>query len=122
MVKLDAQEMNRVLLNILDNSVKYKKRSSVEVKMNLYEKENFIVLEISDNGIGVPNEDLSKMFLSFYRADVSRTNPNEGSGLGLAIAKHIIEAHDGEITAYNMDGLTIKIVLPTVHNKSLTKI
>jgi signal transduction histidine kinase len=122
MVKLDAQEMNRVLLNILENSVKYKKKSSVEVKMNLYEKENLIVLEISDNGAGVPNEDLSKMFLSFYRADVSRTNPNEGSGLGLAIAKHIVEAHDGEITAYNMDGLTIKIVLPTIHNKSLIKI
>ena len=124
MVKLDTQEMKRVLLNILDNSVKYKEKSKekIKVKINLYEKEEFVVLEFSDNGTGVPDKDLSKLFLSFYRVDVSRTNPNEGSGLGLSIAKHIIEAHDGEITAYNMDGLTIKIVLPKALNKGLTKI
>lgn len=124
MVKLDTQEMNRVLLNILDNSVKYKEKSKekFKVKINLYEKEDLVVLELSDNGTGVPEEDLSKLFLSFYRVDVSRTNSNEGSGLGLSIAKHIIEAHDGQITAYNMDGLTIKIVLPKVLNKGLPKI
>lgn len=112
LAKLDIQEMNRVLLNIVGNSIKYNKEIKVEINIELYEKDNLIVLEISDNGTGVPEEDLSKLFLSFYRGDASRTKPNEGSGLGLAIAKHIVEAHDGAITAYNKDGLTIKITLP----------
>ena len=112
MVKLDPQEINRVLLNILNNSVKYNKNKKVEIQIYLYEKGNLVVLEISDNGIGVSEEDLSKLFLRFYRGDASRTKPNEGSGLGLAISKHIIEAHGGEIMAYNRNGLTIKITFP----------
>jgi signal transduction histidine kinase len=116
LIKLDSQEMNRVLLNILGNSVKYNKDISVKINITLYERDNFIILEISDNGTGVLEEDLSKLFLSFYRGDTSRTKPNEGSGLGLAIARHIVEAHDGEISAYNMDGLTIKITLPKINN------
>ncbi|NRU23190.1 signal transduction histidine kinase [Clostridium beijerinckii] len=96
----------------MDNSVKYKQKNLVKIKIKLYEDEEFAILEISDNGSGVPDEELSKLFLSFYRGDVSRTKPNEGSGLGLAIAKHIIEAHDGDIKAFNNDGLTIRITLP----------
>jgi len=113
-VKIDCQEMNRVLLNIIENSVKYKIEGKGKIKIRLQEEEKIVVLEISDNGRGVEDEELSNLFLRFYRGDVSRTNPNEGSGLGLAIAKHIIEAHDGEITAYNKNGLTIKIILPKI--------
>ncbi|EHJ00189.1 integral membrane sensor signal transduction histidine kinase [Clostridium sp. DL-VIII] len=116
MVKLDPQEINRVLLNILNNSVKYNKNRKVKIQIYLYEKENLVILEISDNGIGVPEEDLSKLFLRFYRGDASRTKPNEGSGLGLAISKHIIEAHGGKITACNRNGLTIKITFPKNYN------
>lgn len=112
MVKLDSQEMNRVLLNILNNSVKYRGDNKVKVTIKLFEKETAVTLEISDNGTGVPDEDISKLFLSFYRGDISRTKPNEGSGLGLAIAKHIVEAHGGKIEAYNKEGLTIKITIP----------
>ncbi|OPJ62351.1 sensor histidine kinase [Clostridium chromiireducens] len=117
MVKLDQKEMNRVLLNILDNSMKYKAENKAFIRIRLCEKEDFVVIEISDNGRGVQEEELVKLFTSFYRGDVSRTKPNEGSGLGLAIAKHIVEAHDGEISAYNMQGLTIKITLPKNYNK-----
>jgi signal transduction histidine kinase len=113
-VKIDSQEMNRVLLNIVENSVKYKGDCICEIKIKLYEKENFVVLELSDNGKGVEEEELSNLFMSFYRGDVSRANPNEGSGLGLAIAKNIVEAHGGKIAAYNMHGLTIKITLPKI--------
>ena len=112
MVKLDCQEMNRVLLNILGNSLKYKVNHNCEIKINLSEEGKYVVLEITDNGTGVPEEELSKLFSSFYRGDVSRTKPNEGSGLGLAIAKHIVEAHGGKIEAYNKEGLTVKITLP----------
>jgi signal transduction histidine kinase len=113
-VKIDSQEMNRVLLNIVENSIKYKGNCKGKIKINLYEEEELLVLELSDNGKGVEEEELSNLFVSFYRGDASRTNPNEGSGLGLAIAKNIVEAHDGKIVAYNMDGLTIKITLPKI--------
>lgn len=116
-VKLDCKEMNRVFLNILENSVKYKKDDLGLVTIKLYERENRVVIEIADNGKGVSDDELSNLFLSFYRGDSSRTNPSEGSGLGLSISKHIVEAHDGEIMAENMNGLTLKIILPIINRK-----
>jgi len=116
-IKIDCQEMNRVLLNIVENSIKYKDNCKGEIKINLYEEDDSVVLELSDNGKGVEEEELSNLFVSFYRGDASRTNPNEGSGLGLAIAKNIVEAHAGKIVAYNMNGLTIKITLPKILDK-----
>lgn len=113
-IKVDFQEMNRVLFNIVENSIKYNKDSFTKVKISLYEIENAVVLELGDNGKGVLEEELTNLFVSFYRGDISRTNPSEGSGLGLAIAKHIVEAHGGEIKAYNMNGLVIKIILPKI--------
>ena len=118
-IKIDCQEMNRVLLNIIENSIKYKGDYNGKIKINLDEEEDFVVLELSDNGKGVEEEELSNLFESFYRGDASRTNPNEGSGLGLAIAKNIVEAHDGKIVAYNKDGLTIKITLPKIFDIDL---
>lgn len=116
-VKLDCQEMNRVLLNIVENSVKYKGEKKVKVKITVTEKDDFVHLELSDNGSGVEEKELPNLFLSFYRGDVSRTNPSEGSGLGLAIAKNIVEAHGGKIKARNMNGLTINITLPKILDK-----
>lgn len=113
-VKIDCKEMNRVFLNILENSVKYKKNNIGLVKLKLYEKENSVVIEIADNGKGVSDDELSNLFISFYRADSSRTNPSEGSGLGLSISKHIVEAHGGEIIAENTKGLILKIILPII--------
>ena len=69
-------------------------------------------MKIKDDGPGVLEENLSRLFVSFYREDTARTNPSEGSGLGLSIAEHIVKAHGGEITAENMDGLVITITLP----------
>lgn len=115
-VKLDPREMNRVLLNILGNSIKYNKDINVQINIKLYEENDFVAIEISDNGTGVLEEDISKLFLSFYRGDASRTKPNEGSGLGLAIAKQIVEAHDGKIVAYNNNGLVIKMIIPKNDN------
>lgn len=116
-VKLDCQEMNRVLLNIIENSVKYKGDNKITVKIIVDEREDNVFIELSDNGNGVEEEELPNLFVSFYRGDISRTNPSEGSGLGLAIAKNIVEAHGGKIAAYNMDGLTINITLPKILDK-----
>jgi signal transduction histidine kinase len=113
-VKLDQNEMGRVLNNIFENSVKYKTSEIGSAKAELTRNGGNIVLTIADDGPGVETEDLAKLFTRFYRADLSRTNPQAGSGLGLAIAKHIVNAHDGTIAAQNEHGLKIEITLPVL--------
>jgi len=111
-VKLDRREMGRVLANILGNSVKYKTEETGRVKAGLKRSGDGAVITIADDGPGVPQEELPKLFTRFYRGDPSRTNPQEGSGLGLAIAKHIVNYHDGTITACSNGGIEITITLP----------
>ncbi|MDO5518294.1 MAG: HAMP domain-containing sensor histidine kinase [Clostridium sp.] len=111
-VKIDCREIDRVITNILENSVKYNINENKKSKILLYEENDNAVLEISDNGQGVNEEMLDKLFDSFYRGDPSRTRSGEGSGLGLSISKYIVEAHEGKIEAFNREGLTIKITLP----------
>ncbi|WP_293978411.1 cell wall metabolism sensor histidine kinase WalK [uncultured Clostridium sp.] len=111
-IKIDCREIRRVILNILDNTVKYNDRENKESEFYISKEDGMLVIKISDNGKGVDDEILGKLFESFYRADPSRTNPSQGSGLGLAIAKNIVEAHRGKIEASNNNGLTIVIKLP----------
>ena len=114
LINIDSEEINRVLMNILENSVKYKTRDYGNVNITVNKQGDTIVLRIKDDGPGVLEENLSRLFVSFYRGDAARTNPSEGSGLGLSISEHIVKAHDGKITAENMDGLVITITLPIV--------
>lgn len=113
-VNIDIKEMDRVLLNVLENSVKYKKEVIGKAEIKLFEDNKYVIIDIKDNGIGVKKEELDNLFISFYRCDPSRSNSSKGSGLGLAIAKEIVKGHNGEILAYsdNDDGLGIKIKLP----------
>ena len=110
-IQIDKKEMNRVLVNILENSVKYKVAEMGHVKAHLEQIGSNVVLKMTDDGPGVEPENLSKLFTQFYRTDSSRTNPHEGSGLGLAIAKHIVNAHGGTIIAQNNNGLEMVITL-----------
>ncbi|MGN0144461.1 MAG: sensor histidine kinase [Clostridium sp.] len=111
-IKIDCREIRRVILNILENSLKYNEKLDKKSDILIYEEDHWVIIEIADNGNGVDEKILTKLFESFYRGDPSRTNPSQGSGLGLAIAKNIIEAHDGEIKALNKNGFTIKIKIP----------
>ena len=99
-------------MNILENSAKYKLENYGEVNISVNKQEGNVVLIIKDNGPGVLEENIPRLFVSFYRGDVARTNPSEGSGLGLSIAEYIVKAHGGTIVAENMDGLAITITLP----------
>ena len=114
-VKIDSEEFNRVLLNIIDNCFKYRVRDRVEVKMILSLKENDMMLKISDNGIGVSELEIGQIFTNFYRGDPSRSNSCAGSGLGLAISQQIVIAHGGSIYAVNNNGFSIYIKLPLIH-------
>ena len=119
LINIDSEEINRVLMNILENSAKYKIRDYGNVNITVNKYVDSIVLKIKDDGPGVLEENLSRLFVSFYREDVARTNPSEGSGLGLSISEHIVKAHGGTITAENMDGLVITITLPIIKENEI---
>lgn len=111
LVSLDFALFGQVLVNVIDNAVKYSpKDTQIDIDVSQTEKE--ISIEVSDRGIGIPEEDLEKIFDKFYR--VSRPESINGTGLGLAICKGIIETIGGRIWAENREGggTVIKITLP----------
>ncbi|PAB59881.1 sensor histidine kinase [Anaeromicrobium sediminis] len=99
MVIADLQKLQRIILNIIQNSMKYKSEKNLVVEINIKEYEDLVKIEIKDNGKGISKEDLPYIFDRFYRADKSRNTSIGGSGLGLAISKEIIKAHGGDIWA-----------------------
>jgi signal transduction histidine kinase len=102
-VRIDRERMKRVLLNLLDNAVKYMDKDDGEITVILRETENTVVMEVRDNGSGIPPEDIPRVFDRFYRADTARSQAG-GSGLGLAIARQIVEDHEGRIWVLSTKG------------------
>ncbi|MEO7800406.1 MAG: ATP-binding protein [Ginsengibacter sp.] len=96
-VYADKQKIKQVLINLVDNAIKYGKYNG-EIEGSVYRVDNKnILIEISDDGSGIAEEHLSRIFERFYRTDQARSRKIGGSGLGLAICKHIIEAHGSTI-------------------------
>jgi len=118
-VNLDRVQFNRVLSNLMDNSVKYKKDGWGSIEIALSGRGGSAEIQFSDNGRGVEDSEADKIFDSFYRTDVARTNVAKGSGLGLAITKQIVEQMGGTINAKGNlnEGLTVNIVLPKCHEE-----
>jgi len=114
MVSIDIVQFRNVVQNILDNSVKYGSKGNACVEIVCQKADEGVSITIRDNGPGVSEEMLTKMFDVFYRGDISRNNPSKGSGLGLAISLKIIERLGGTITAKNAEtgGLSVNITLP----------
>ncbi|MEW6456491.1 MAG: two-component system histidine kinase PnpS [Acidobacteriota bacterium] len=105
----DREKLLQVLLNLLDNSVKFiDEDGRVDIRCRV--KENFLETEVEDNGIGIPEKDIPRIFERFYRVDRARSRDSGGTGLGLAIAKHIIEAHNGNIRAESKLGKGSKFI------------
>ncbi len=92
LVFADRLRIRHVLTNLLSNSIKYGRQGG-RTKVSLYDMDENILIEVSDNGIGISAEHLPRLFERFYRVDKSRSRLQGGSGLGLAIVKHILEAH-----------------------------
>lgn len=113
-VKVDLVQFRNVIHNIIENSVKYANNKSAEVKIACYKNGGDVNIILTDNGSGVSEETLIKMFDVFYRSDTARSDTGNGSGLGLAISKKIIERLGGKIKAANADcgGFAIEITLP----------
>jgi two-component system phosphate regulon sensor histidine kinase PhoR len=95
-VKADRKRMHEVLNNLLLNSILYGKKNG-KTTVSFMNMGNNLLVDVSDNGIGISEEDIPRIFERFYRTDKSRSRDMGGTGLGLAIVKHIIEAHNQTI-------------------------
>lgn len=113
-VSADPEQLRRVLVNIMENSLKYKDKETGRLEISLREETNGFRLAFCDDGPGVPAESLPRLFDAFYRSDPARQNPNRGSGLGLSIAAGAVRRMNGKIRAEagRAGGLAIVIRLP----------
>lgn len=102
-VMADREGIRQVLTNLLLNSIKYGNENGT-TKVSFYVMDKHILVEISDNGIGIEEKHLNHLFDRFYRVDKSRSRESGGSGLGLSIVKHIIEAHNQTVNVRSTPG------------------
>ncbi len=112
-IVVDKDGIEQVILNIISNAIKYTDKHG-EIEIQSYQNEDNLIIKISDNGIGIPEEDQERIFERFYRVEKGRSRELGGTGLGLAIAKEIIEAHDGQIILKSQSGqgTTVELHLP----------
>ena len=118
-VYADKYDIERVILNILSNSIKYTKEGG-EIKIYVGFVYNDAYIKVFDNGIGIPEEDLSRIFERFYRVDKARTREMGGTGLGLSIAKEILDKNGGSIDIKSVvgQGTEVVIKIPTKQEKN----
>ncbi|KTC78305.1 two-component system sensor histidine kinase CpxA [Legionella brunensis] len=120
---LDERLVHRAIENIIRNALRYSAPNPhVDVSLHFDVKHSQINIDIADNGPGVPEEQLEKIFNPFYRVDSSREKKTGGYGLGLSIAQQAIKLHQGQISAMNRKegGLLVRISLPLLLNPPLT--
>ena len=112
-VEIDTDKMTQVVDNIMNNAIKYSPDGG-KITFSMKTTETQLIVSISDEGLGIPKEDLPKIFDRFYRVDKARSRAQGGTGLGLAIAKEIVKQHNGFIWAKSEygHGSTFTIVLP----------
>jgi two-component system phosphate regulon sensor histidine kinase PhoR len=103
-VNADRAKISQVLTNLINNSINYGNDGG-RTNVRFYEMNDLILIEISDNGPGIDEHHLPRIFERFYRVEKSRTRNEGGSGLGLAIVKYIIESHKQNITVRSTVGL-----------------
>ena len=109
-IKADKAGIERVILNVLSNAIKYtEKHGSIKIYVGFVYNDAYI--KIIDNGIGIPKEDLGRIFERFYRVDKARTREMGGTGLGLSIAKEIIEQNNGSIDIKSEYGKGTEVVI-----------
>lgn len=112
LVKADKFRVRQVLVNLITNSIKYgKDKGKTTISLNLFDEQ--VIVEIKDNGIGIAEKHLPRLFERFYRVDKGRSREQGGTGLGLAIVKHILEAHGETIDVHSAlnEGTTFNFTL-----------
>lgn len=102
-IRVDRDKIVQVLLNVLFNAIKFTPRGgSVRVRAGVQDGQ--VVVAVADTGVGIPRDELARIFERFYKSDKSRARSSGGTGLGLPIARHIVEAHGGSIRAESQEG------------------
>lgn len=114
LINFDANRITQVISNLVDNAIKYGKKSGGRIEMSVYEESGRIAVSVKDNGIGIDASDIPFVFDKFYRGEKSRSTKIAGSGLGLSICKYIVEAHGGEMKfdSLSESGSTFFVYLP----------
>ncbi len=102
-VRVDPTALRQVLSNLIENAIRYTSSGAVTVKASPNDGGG-VTIAVSDTGIGITAEHLSRIFERFYRADPARSRADGGTGLGLAIVRHLVEAHRGRVTAESSPG------------------
>lgn len=103
-VKADRLKIQQVLVNLIDNSIKYG-RENGKTSISVYSLLDQILVEVTDNGFGIEEKNLPRVFERFFRTDKSRSRDIGGSGLGLSIVKHILEAHQQTVNVRSTEGV-----------------
>jgi two-component system, OmpR family, manganese sensing sensor histidine kinase len=113
MLKADANLLKQAVINLLTNAFKYTPAEG-KVELHLFTQSHYAVIQVKDNGIGIPSSDLPHIFDRFYRVDTVRSRQTGGFGLGLAIAQQIVQRYGGQITVNSIlgQGSTFEINLP----------
>lgn len=117
---IDVYQIQRVVLNLLSNAIKFTNENGV-VDLFIYKDKDDIIIEVKDNGVGIPNNKINYIFQRFYQVDNLYTRKNEGSGVGLCISKEIVELHGGkiEIESEIEKGSLFRVILPIKIDKDL---
>ena len=119
-IEANASQITQVVVNLVENAIKYTNEGGVDFRLE--DQGEFVRFDVTDTGIGIPEEHLPRLFERFYRVDKARSRAGGGTGLGLSIVKHIVEAHGGSIhvdSAQNR-GTTFSVVLPKGESTSMT--
>ena len=95
-VKIDPNDLKQLLIIFIDNSIKYNNKNNIEIRINFKKILNKMQIEVIDNGIGIPSEEVNNVMKRFYKVDKSRKH-NSSFGIGLSIASRIVKNYDGEI-------------------------
>jgi len=114
MVKGDRHYLEQILINLIDNAIKYGREGGKITVSAVQRNQSEVEISVIDNGIGIPKEDLPRIFERFYRVDKGRSQELGGTGLGLSIVKHLISAHGGRVWAESQfgEGSTFYFTLP----------
>lgn len=118
LVKLDGRRFHQAFNNIISNAVQHGPENNLAIKIKLYQQEDFICLDVQDNGPGIASDKLPYIFNRFYRIDTERKKNYGCTGLGLAIALELVEAHGGKIVVSSIEGegTCFTIMLPILQN------
>ncbi|EAF4778138.1 PAS domain-containing protein [Listeria monocytogenes] len=113
MIETDRDKLQQIIINLLSNAINYTPVDG-KVEVKLIEQEAEVIIEVTDNGIGIPAKDIDRVFERFYRVDKARSRHSGGTGLGLSIVKHLVENCGGRIEVESQEevGSTFRVTLP----------